>query len=284
MDIASILNELWRRRIWVGVGIVVAGVLAMSVVFKLPSFEKKSTVTSAASTDVLVDTRTSALGSIAIDVDELTTRAAVYARMVGTTAVKERIAKLAGVPAEQIAVVNASPSTPVPSSPGAASPVTPPPPSPGGLRIVATSQEASPAIELQAQAPTPSAAERLADSAAKALIANVAETQERRSLPAAERVVLRQLGSPQAVVRIDEPGYTKAIAAFIGAFLAWCLLVLVVSRTAVALRQLRAADEVSAAENRNLVVGPWDPPPADWSFEELRTDEDLASPSQHTRP
>lgn len=283
MDIASILNELWRRRIWVGVGILVAGVLAMSVVFKLPSFEKKSTVTSAASTDVLVDTRRSALGSIAIDVDELTTRAAVYARMVGTTAVKKRIAELAGAPAEQIAVFDTSLGTPAPS-PGDVSPVTPTPPSPGGLQIVASTQEAGPAIKLEALAPTPTAAKQLADAAAAALISYVAGVQEQRAIPAAERVVLRQLGSPEAVFHIAGPDYAKAIAAFIGAFLAWCLLVLVVSRTVAALRELRAADELSAAENPNLVVGPWDPDAADWSFEELGTDQDLASPSQHTRP
>jgi len=283
MDIASILNELWRRRIWVVVGIVVAGVIAMSVVFRLPSFEKKSTVTSAASTDVLVDTRTSALGSLAIDVTELTSRAAVYAGMIGTTEVKERIAKLADAPAEQIAVVDVTLGTPAPS-PGAVRPSTPAPPSPGGLGIVATTQEASPAIKIQALAPTPTAAERLADSAAKALISYVTEQQERRALPAAERVVLRQLGSPQAVVQIDEVGNTKAIAAFIGVLLAWCLLVLIVGRTVTALRQLRAADELSAAEGRNLVVGPWDAQPADWSLEELRTGQDDGSPSQYTRP
>lgn len=280
MDIASILNELWRRRIWVGVGIVVAGVVAMSVVFNLPSLEKKSTVTAAASTDVLVDTRSSALGSIAIDVNELTTRAGVYARMIGTPAVKERIARLAGAPVEEIGILDMGMGTSGSGSAGLAETAVG---TPGTLGLGATTQEAHPAVKLQALAPTPAMAKRLADAAAQGLVSYVAGVQEERAIPPRERVVLRQLGSPQAIVLVDEVGFSKAIGAFIGVLLAWCLLLLVVSRTAAALRELRAADDRMAPENDNLLVGLWDDTPGDGRLEELRADRDLTSPSRRAR-
>jgi hypothetical protein len=282
VDIASILNELWRRRTWVGVGIVVAGVIAMSVVFNLPSLEKKSTVTAAASTDVLVDTRSSALGSIAIDVNELTTRAGVYARMIGTPAVKERIAGLVGAPAEKIGILDMGMGTSASRQAGSAE-TAPGTMSPGTLLLGATTQEAHPAVKLQALASTPAAAKRLADAAAQALITYVAGVQRERAIPPRERVVLRQLGSPQAIVLVEEVGFSKAIGAFIGVLLAWCLLLLVVSRIAAALRELRAADDMMAPENDNLLVGLWDETTGDGRLEELRADRDLTSPSRRAR-
>jgi hypothetical protein len=285
VDIASILNELSRRRIWVGVGVAVAAVIAMSAVFELPSFEKKSSVRGAASTDVLVDTRSSALGSIAIDVNELTTRAAVYARLIGATDVKKRIARLADAPADEITVVDMGLGTPGPQSAGGDSGLgTAAPPSPHALQIGAAAQEAHPVVKLQALAPTPTAAKKLADAAAGALISYVADAQAERAIPVRERVELRQLGVPQAALLVDEPDYLMAVAAFIGVFLAWCLVVLVVSRTAVALGELRAADTLSAPEADNLLVGLWDDPPAEGGFEGRRTRQHRQSQSQRAGP
>ena len=112
MDIASILNELWRRRSWVAAGAIVVALIALSVVFRLPGFDKKSDTSGAASTDVLVDTRSSALGSIAIDVNELATRASVYANIISTTAVRQRIARRVGVGPIRSAFSTSAPARP----------------------------------------------------------------------------------------------------------------------------------------------------------------------------
>jgi hypothetical protein len=281
MDIASILNELWRRRLWVGVGVAVSGVIALSVVFTLPSLERKSSVTGAASADVLVDTRSSALGSIAIDVHDLTTRAAVYAGMIGTTEVKERIARLADTRVDRIGVMDMGTGAPQATELAEGSPEGRPP---EGLSIGATTQEAHPAVKLQALAPTADSAKRLADASAKALVEYVADVQEQRAIPPRERVVLRQLGPPQAIVLVDETGFAVAIAAFIGILLAWSLGVLVVSRTSAAVAELRSPPGQRPAETGNLLIGLWDDRPADGRVDELRRRRDLASLSKRTKP
>jgi hypothetical protein len=279
LDVALILNELWRRRLWVGAGLVIAAIIALSLVFKLPSLERKSTVTSASSTDVLVDTRSSALGSIAIDVNDLATRAAVYARMIGTTAVKQRIARHADVPVDRIAVLDMGTGTaPDLTRRSEASE------SGAGLSIGATTQEAQPAVKLQALAPAPDTAKRLANASAGGLIDYVASIQEQRAIPARERVVLRQLGLPQTVVLVDKAAYLTAIAAFVGLSLAWCLLVLIASRTATALVELRMPVSAPSADGGNLLVGVWDTQGPDGRLDDQRARRHVASPTRRTRP
>jgi hypothetical protein len=294
VDIASILNELWRRRRWVAAGAIVVAILALSVVFRLPSFEKKSDTSGVAATDVLVDTRSSALGSIAIDVDELTTRAAVYANIISTTAVRERIARLVDGAPDEIGIVDTSTGTPG-STEGQTGERTPQPS--GGLKIGASTLEAHPAVKLEAFAPTPRTAKRLANASATALISYVAGVQEARAIPPRERVVLRQLGPPQTVLLVDGPDYLMAIALFIGLMLAWCLVVLIASRTAEGLRELRDPAAPRAVDEGNLLIGLWDRAGADARLEELRGRRQqhapretlrgprhAAPPSRHLRP
>jgi hypothetical protein len=281
MDIASILNELWRRRLWIAVGVGVAALVALSVVFRLPSLERKSSVSGAASADVLVDTRSSALGSIAIDVNDLTTRAAVYAGMIGTTEVKQRIARLADMEVDRIGVMEMGTGPPEVSQLAEGSPAGR---SPEELSIGATTQEAHPAVKLQALAPTPAAAKRLADASAKALVEYVADLQEQRAIPPRERLILRQLGPPQAIVVVDQAGLGQAIAAFVGLLLAWCLGVLVVSRTGAALAELRSPPGETAPETGNVLIGRWDDRRIDGRVDELRRRRDLASLSKRARP
>jgi hypothetical protein len=247
MDIASILNELWRRRWWMALGILVAGAVAATTVFELPSFEKKVSGTGVARADVLIDTQHSALGSIEEDVSELVTRASIYSRMFGSTEVKKRIADAMDVPVEQIGVLDQKAVEAGITDVG------------GGLLVGGSTQESHPVVRIGTQAPSMELAERLASVSREALIGYVAELQRETDVPPRDRVVMRELGAPQGDVITTAASYKNAVGAFIGILLAWALLVLVVARTIVALRELRAA------EKRDTLTELWelDIPPED---------------------
>ena len=262
MDIASILNELWRRRIWVALGAIVALVVAISTVYSLPGLEKKESVTSVASADVLVDTRHSALGALSIDVSELSTRASIYAQMVGTTEVKRQIARAAGVPAGQILSAPSEPGTTLPA---------------GVMSVSAFTVEGNPVVKIQASAPTVDGARTLAGAAAQALVAYVAEVQEERALLARERVELRQLGAPIAGVAVVKANYGKAVAAFFGILIAWSVMVLVIARIAGSLRELRAE------ERRNVLFGIWNQEDHEVTSQDPDADQTLASAGREAR-
>jgi hypothetical protein len=260
MEIGYILNELWRRRLWLALGFLLAVAVAVSTVYSIPSFEKKTLELGAASTEILVDAPRSPLGALSgtsnvpnADVQTLVTRAQVYARLVGTPPVKERMARAVGVPSENIATGGPGPG--VDSTGGEVSAEER-----GNqllaegnaLRLVATSSLDIPVVTLATQGATAEEAIRLADAAAAAIAGYISEIQDRQDISEADRVVIQQLGSAQGGTVNPGVDYTVTALAFVGAFGIWCLLVLLGSRTALSWRGARAAQ----ARERGPVSGP----------------------------
>ena len=92
MTLARILLKLWRLRLWVGVGVLVAGVAAVGSVAT-----SDSTVYASASTQMLVDSPDSALANASVDLTGYVDRASVFARMMTSAAALQYIGKAAGI-------------------------------------------------------------------------------------------------------------------------------------------------------------------------------------------
>jgi hypothetical protein len=242
VEAGYILNELWRHRRWLVVGVLVAGVFALSSVYHLPSMEKKDLQVGSASVQMLVDAEYSPVSRLDAPLEGLAARAALYSRLIKSTPVTERIAKELGVPAGYIATMG-----PDVTQNNNGREVKPEERSNellvegGTLALFASPLVELPIIQIAAQAPTADQAIALANAATKALAGYVAEGQ--RDVPEDRRVVVRRLGPAQGGTLYQGTDKTAAVLSFIGAFVFWCLLVLVVSRVRRSVREVRTTPQ-----------------------------------------
>jgi hypothetical protein len=234
MEFALILRELLRRRVLLGLGIAIAALAAIFSVYRVEGSKlvARSLQHSSASTEVLVDTPSSVLGNVSQSFEELSARATVYANFMVSPGVLKVIGEQAGIPGEQIY---------------AAGPIPPNEPrivlEPTALkrnvqltgetnpyRLDFESQPNLPTIIINSQAPTTRQAVALANAAAAGLKRYVADVETAERVPLAKRVRIRQLGSAHGAV--VNGGISKSLAAivFVLVFLAWCVLLLVVTR------------------------------------------------------
>lgn len=94
---ARILLKLWKLRLWVGMGAVLALVAAVGSVAT-----SKTTVYATASTQMLVDSPSSALANAATDISGYNARANVYARLMTSAEALRYIGQAAGIPGNLI--------------------------------------------------------------------------------------------------------------------------------------------------------------------------------------
>ena len=92
MDLIKILNELWKRRLWVLGAVVVAALIGLSTTYKLPSLEKRAELVGAASSQVLIDSSTSAIADVERDPAPLANRAVVLAQYMSSSEARTAIA------------------------------------------------------------------------------------------------------------------------------------------------------------------------------------------------
>lgn len=242
MEAGYILNELWRHKRWLAVGLLVAGLFALSSVYKLPSLQKKDLQVGSASVQMLVDAEYSPVSRLDAPVDGLAYRAQLYSRLLKSTPVTQRVADELGVPA----------STIVTQGPDATQNNTGREVKPEEraneilvegniLALYAVPLGELPIVQIAAQATTAEQAIALANAATKALEAYVAEGQQ--AVPADRRVELRKLGQAQGGTLYQGTDKTAAALSFFGAFAFWCFLVLVVSRVLRSVREVRNTDQ-----------------------------------------
>ena len=234
MDLVYILRELWLRRLWVALGLLLGCAVGLAVAYDFPSFSKRSVEHGVARTQVLVDTTPSTLADTGSDYEPLITRAGVYAQLFAFDPVKRRVAADTGIPTDRIETdapssgqsVTADDTAPgreagpVQRSSQIAAEASP-------YRLSVDVERELPIISIFAQAPDKAAAARLADGAATGLqkyIATLSPTSaEGRS------VAVRVLGD--ASTRTVGQGTNTQAAVLSGAavFIVWCLLVLAFS-------------------------------------------------------
>lgn len=248
MDFAQALNELWRLKAWVALGLVVALLVGLATSYNIglfpPSLEKKSLPIATAGTSILVDTPDSALTDLGVDLGPLADRAIVFGRLGVSQAVRRDIARRVGVEEDEITFASPLEGEQRPQSTRERR-ITSILEGDRDLQVSFIAERGLPSVRVQTQAPRLQDALRLADESADALIDYIADVQRRQGRPADRRVVLRPLAEPVGGVVAAEINRQLLVLAFLATFVAWCLGVLVVAGVRRNLRTIREAEELA---------------------------------------
>jgi hypothetical protein len=234
MELALVIQELLSRRRALAIGAAVALLAALMSVYRIDGFglQARSLQHSSASTEVFVDTPSSVLGSVTQAIEPLQTRATAYANFMASPAMLSLIGQRAGIAGDRLYAAGPV-DTLVPrvvEEPTAVVRNVQITGETAPYRLNFSNDPNLPTIGIAAQAPSTAQAVRLANAAARALQQYVANLQTANSIPAASRVVIRQLGS--ATGGVSDAGISKSLATlvFIAVLAAWCVGMLVLGR------------------------------------------------------
>ena len=254
MELGRHLHELWRLRIGIAVSVALGLIGALLSVAKIgvipPSLEARAHKTAAASTRVLVDTPKSSTLDLNVDVADITAaknRALLVSNVMASAPVREYISRRARVPANVLQV---------------ASPVTPEWPRPlasngnkkrtGDLlksvdeyRLSLQSNPTVPVVTIDAQAPTPSAAQALANGAVDGMRDYLRDLGVKQGIPATQQVQLEQLGRAKGAGVNGGPNLSVALLSFMLVFAAS-------SAAAVFIARVRKGWALAAARESSL--------------------------------
>jgi hypothetical protein len=232
MEFARTLRTLWLRRRLVAVGALIAAVAAMLSVYQVglipPSLTSRTNVFATASTQILVDTPSSAFADLAYNIDPLDARASVFARFLASPAAVAQIARKAKLPADAIEAQGPyDTNLPVfqqePTAEKRSTQII----GEGAIyRLRFDNNPELPIVSVFAQAPSQGEAIRLAAAAPAALRAYIEGLQARQHTPVGSRVEIRQLG--HATGGVVNKGADVQIAAlvFVAVLGGWCMLLI----------------------------------------------------------
>jgi hypothetical protein len=230
MEFVLVLRELFRHRLLLALGLLVAAVAAVFSVYRVDgsSLKARSLQYSGANSQILVDSPKSVLGNLSQDFEPLSIRAAVYANFMASPAVLDVIGRQVGLSGEQIYAagpVNAQQPRVV-QEPTALKRNVQITGETNPYRLSFSNNPGQPTINVYAQAPTTEQAVALANAAVVGLQRYVAGLQHSSDTPQAAKVTIRQLGP--AIGGVVNGGISKALAGlvFVGVFLLWCVLIL----------------------------------------------------------
>ncbi|HET7417658.1 MAG TPA: hypothetical protein VFJ61_08555 [Solirubrobacterales bacterium] len=243
MDLIRILNELWSRRLWVLAAAAVAGLIGLSTAYKLPSFEKRAELLGAASSQVLIDSSTSAIGDVERDPGPLANRAVVLAQYMSSAEARTQIAKWMGLAPTQIAadgpfssLTNRSTYQATPAGPRANQLTE----ENAVYRLVFDAQLELPIVSIYTQAPDAKSAVDLASAATDVLNGYVKELDG--GIPPARRITVSSLGAPEGGTVSSGANPALAILAFLGVFLVLCTLIVLGSGLARQWREMKSSE------------------------------------------
>jgi hypothetical protein len=239
VTLATILLKLWKLRFWVAIGLLLA-VSAAAASEKLAN----STVYSSASTQMLVDSPSSALANSRTDLAGYIARANVFASLMTSDEALQYIGRASGIPGNLIDVngpvgVNGAAGAThaaVRIGDGKNLPASP------RYKLSLTQNPDLPTVDVYADAPTTGQAVALADGAVTGL-AQFVQALDGTNVPPAKRIEIRKLGD--ATGSVVDPGAGKKITVivFVAVFAIWCVLVLFVARLLSDLRAARRDDD-----------------------------------------
>ena len=237
MTLAHTLLRLWKLRIWVALGGIVALAAAIGSMTLI-----HSPVFASASTQMLVDAPKSALADAGTDLTGFTTRAVVFARLMTTPQALDYIGRAAGIPGNLIAA-----SGPVElAGPNAIH--TPSSVNGGQITSPAVSYKLNflqnpelPTVDIYADAPTTRQAVALANGAVKGFTEYVDSLEAQGGVPVNRRIDIRQLGGATGGVVNPGAGKTFAVLIFLVVCLVWCALLIFVTNLRQQLRAAKAA-------------------------------------------
>jgi capsular polysaccharide biosynthesis protein len=223
MELAEILKAL--RRKWLATGLVVVLAVGAAVAVRLTSH---NVPTGAATVQLLVDSPSSELANLTQSPTPLISRAAVFAQVMTSQAVLQSVAAVAKVPATSVTAQGPY------SGPAESLDVITPAESRSNqlvaqraiYRLTFLAQQNEPVITTTVQAPTPDAAENVANAVYPGVENYIKEIQRQGHTPDADRVTLRQLGAAQTGTVNSGSRGTLMIAAFLGILILGLLSIL----------------------------------------------------------
>ncbi|HYJ21164.1 MAG TPA: hypothetical protein VEW07_03965 [Solirubrobacterales bacterium] len=249
MNLARTLAVLWRRRVLVAVGVLVAAVAATLSVSQVslapPSLESRANVFAAASSEMLVDTPDSAVADVNAELTPLSTRAEVFTRFLTSTDAVDRIAAVAGVPADALEArgpfqINLPEAERVPTAEERSSQIIG---EDAVYRLRFESPPELPLITAFSQAPTEDEAVALAAAVPRVLQGYVRAAQRREQTPPARRVTIRELGQAEGAVVNEGAGVQIAVLVFLTVLVGWCMLLIPAHTIARGWREIDPEDE-----------------------------------------
>jgi hypothetical protein len=250
MDLIRILNELWSRRLWVLAAVAVAGLIGLSTAYKLPSFEKRSELVGAASSQVLIDSSTSAIGDVERDPGPLANRAVVLAQYMSSAEARTQIAEWMGLSPTQIAadgpfssLTNRSTYQATPAGPRANQLTE----ENAVYRLVFDAQLELPIVSIYTQAPDAKSAVDLASAATDVLTGYVKELDE--GIPPERRITVSSLGAPEGGTVNDGANPTLALLAFLGVLVVLCTLIVLGSGLARQWQEVKSSERGERGRN-----------------------------------
>jgi len=232
LELARILRTLWRRRLLVVIGLNVAMALAYASAYKVsfpPSFEPDSIEFGAASAQLLLDAGRSPLVNVEEDIDPLSARAQVFARLVESDAVHAAIANAGGFQPGEIVVAGRTANPDITRSarePAAEQRALQLAGDVYVKRLLVVAEPELPVLSFYAQAATPQDAIRLADAGAKGLAAYIRAVETRQRTPAGSRIQLRELGAASGGWVNPGASTGLAVVTFLGISVLWCVAVI----------------------------------------------------------
>jgi hypothetical protein len=226
MDAVRIINELWARRRWVIGAIVLALLVGISTSYSLPSFEKKALLSGAATSQVLVDSSTSAIADVEKDPAPLANRAVVLAQYMSSAEARSAIAHKMGLSPTQIAaegpfstLTDRSTYQAVPAGPRANQLTE----ENAIYRLVFDAQLSLPIISIYTQAPDADGAIKLATAASSVLTGYVNDLDA--GIPKGRQITVTALGDPEGGTVNSGASPILAALAFLGTLIVLCALI-----------------------------------------------------------
>jgi hypothetical protein len=211
-EIAALLQRFWELRRLMLVAVLIGLVVGVLSVFKptseAPFLKSRSFARGTATTQLLVDSKRSALTNVTYDIKALAARAQVFVQFVDAQDVTVLIAQKAGIDPTDLAVipyaqragsVPARNPTPGQRSDEVAEEVF-------GHRLEVLAQEDLPVLVFSAQAPTVVGAERLANAGAEATAEylNKLAPRSAKQLPAAATDLAKSEKAAAALVDLGQ--------------------------------------------------------------------------------
>jgi hypothetical protein len=233
------LRRLWGLRGGVALCLALATIAGLwsvqSISLLPPRLTPRSLEMATASTHVVVDTPTSAVIDLRRDTtsfEALTNRAVLLGNVIAGSAVRQRIAARAHIPAEALRIepplTTQQPAAP-PAS-GNAKQTSDILKSNDQYRVNIQANPTVPMLDIYAQAPTASSAAVLANAAVDELRAYLTQLAAVKQTPKADQLTLLQLGRAQGTVINSGVRWEVFVLAFLLTFAVSCATVLFAAR------------------------------------------------------
>ena len=244
MELAQILVQLWRRRIAVVAVVAIAFFVSLALAYKVsvspPGLSHRSISNGSAETHILVDSPRSSVADLNRSFDPLVARAQVFAQLMTTAPVVDRIAKIAGVPASAITASDDNSTLNVPTSeiePTASVRANQITGEALHYRLTFRAEPEQPTVSVFGQAPTAEQAIKITNAAAQGAAAWVRDTQDRQLVPDSRRTQLTQLGAATGGTVNSGASRIVSALAFVAIIGVGCLLILLIGNTIPAVRR-----------------------------------------------